>query len=56
MYTNLRVYGVGGFADRYYLSSSERIDGYVLNLDFDDGGQNIGPKGYSGLVRAVRAF
>jgi len=58
MYINLKAFafGVGGFDNRYYLSSSERIDGYVLVLDFDEGGQNIGPKGSSGLVRAVRAF
>ena len=56
MYTKLKVFGVGSFADRYYLSSSETNAGYIWLRNFDDGGQNIGPKYYSGRVRAIRAF
>ena len=57
MYENLKVFGVGGFADNVYWSSSEL---YVyLNAwiqSFGNGGQANGPKNATIRVRAVRAF
>ena len=57
MYTNLKVFGVGGFAVTWYWSSSEDNAWDAWDQDFDDGGQylNIKDNGF-GEVRAVRAF
>jgi len=58
MYTNLKVFGVGGFADGYYWSSSE-IDAYSAWCQaFTNGNQAISSKRWNGFhhVRAVRAF
>jgi len=58
MYENLKVYGVGGFADDSYWSSTEEGAGYyALFHDFSDSYQyGIRIKGGIGRVRAVRAF
>ena len=57
MYTNLKVAGVGGFADNFYWSSSEYDADCAWLQDINDGGQYSG--GYKFVpyrVRAVRAF
>lgn len=57
MYTNLKVAGVGGFAENSYWSSSEYYAGYAWGQNFDYGYQGSDDKGSYGLrVRAVRAF
>lgn len=57
MYTNLEVFGVGGFADFYYWSSSEFDAYYAWAQYFYNGTQDYGLKYSYGLrVRAVRAF
>jgi hypothetical protein len=61
MYTNLKVYGVGGFYINYeligYYSSSETPGGIgVYTQQFDDGSMIPSPKDHLGWVRAVRAF
>ncbi|MBT7081671.1 MAG: DUF1566 domain-containing protein, partial [Chloroflexi bacterium] len=48
--------GVGGFAGGYYWSSSESFSNYAWIQYFNDGHQFDYDKGYSGRVRAVRAF
>ncbi|MBN2160158.1 MAG: DUF1566 domain-containing protein [Spirochaetes bacterium] len=48
--------GAGGFADNYYLSSSEDGAAVVWKESFTNGDQGSGPKNTTGRVRAVRAF
>jgi len=57
MYTNLKVAGIGSFADSYYWSSSESYDIAAYGQNFYNGTQN-GSAGKSTplQVRAVRAF
>ena len=47
---------VGGFAFRYYWSSSENLSGYAWYQYFGNGDQNLYDKGNTLPVRAVRAF
>ncbi|MCK5768535.1 MAG: InlB B-repeat-containing protein, partial [Candidatus Atribacteria bacterium] len=56
MYTNLKVAGVGGFADYYYWSSSEYNALSVWSQHFNSGLQNGRLKNDFYRVRAVRAF
>lgn len=58
MYTNLKVFGVGGFTEYYYWSSSEVDATYAWGQHFGIGFQSHGNKGYDypSRVRAVRAF
>jgi len=58
MYTNLKVFGVGGFADEdeYYWSSSEYLANSVWFQGFGTGYQNSPNKSGYSRVRAVRAF
>ena len=56
MYINLKVFGVGGFADSSYWSSSEGVAYEAWGQDFNDGDQNYALKGFTYRVRAVRAF
>ena len=57
IYTNLKIYGVGGFADNNLdWSSSEYNAGYAWNQDFYNGTQNSNNELYNLRVRAVRAF
>jgi len=59
MYTNLKVFGVGGFKSApssFYWSSSELGKDYALGLDFSDGFGVQASKDINYLVRAVRAF
>ena len=56
MYTNLKVSGVGGFADNYYWSSSEYDDNNAWLQDFTNGSQGPYNKSNNLRVRAVRAF
>ena len=56
MYTNLKVAGVGGFADTNYWSSSEDYAGSEWAQNFSSGGQGYGNGDYTFRVRAVRAF
>jgi len=56
MYENLKVFGVGGFADFHYWSSSESNAVNVWVQFFDDGFQINYDKDYNVQVRAVRAF
>ncbi len=59
MYTNLKAYGVGGFAVGYYWSSSEVLTSHAwiqLFNDFSGGYQTDNGKGNPFYVRAIRAF
>ena len=56
MYTNLKVAGVGGFADYIYWSSSEELDTHAWYQDFIGGDQSTSGKNASLRVRAIRAF
>ena len=56
MYTNLKVAGVGDFANSNYWSSSEFSATFAWPQDFNGGNQTINTKDCSGWVRAVRAF
>ena len=56
MYTNLKVAGVGGFANDSYWSSSETSALTAWARDFDDGDQFNDGKYGTLQVRAVRAF
>ena len=57
MYIYLKVYGVGGFADGYYWSSSEFNANLAWFQYFGDGFQvNLFNKSLHLRVRAVRAF
>jgi len=56
MYTNLKVAGVGGFADDTYWSSSEPSANYAWSQGFYSGNQYNNAKDGTYRVRAVRAF
>ena len=59
MYTNLKVYGVGGFADSYYWSSSGLAyqgNNQARSQNFSNGTQYSSEKNTTRCVRAVRAF
>jgi hypothetical protein len=58
MYENLKVFGVGGFADVFYWSSSEDNANlaWSQNFNFISGTQLNYAKVNTFLVRAVRAF
>jgi len=56
MYQNLKLAGIGGFADSYYWSSSEYSSNYAWLQSFYHGDQGYGDKVINGRVRAVRAF
>jgi hypothetical protein len=56
MYQNLKLAGIGGFADYYYWSSSEGSSNDAWVQDFANGNQLISDKDVSIRVRAVRAF
>ena len=56
MYTNLKVAGVGGFAEDGYWSSSEYDANIAWVLHFGIGFQDGYPKNLGLRVRAVRAF
>jgi uncharacterized repeat protein (TIGR02543 family) len=56
MYTNLKVFGVGGFTDSYYWSSSEIYVKGAWLQDFYGGTQYDGGKHWIFRVRSVRAF
>ena len=56
MYENMKIFGVGGFADYFYCSSSEGDAYYAWFQDFYDGDQSYASKNYTLRVRAVRAF
>ncbi len=56
MYENLKVFGVGGFADDQYWSSSEYSADFARDQNFYDGDQYNNSKKKTYRVRAVRAF
>ena len=58
MYQNLYLYGIGGFVDDTYWSSSEFDTHYAWIQDFYGNGSQIEDwsKNSSERVRAVRAF
>ena len=56
MYENLKVFGVGGFTDALYWSSSEFDAWYAWGQDYSNGAQLYNSKKYMYRVRAVRAF
>jgi len=56
IYTNLKVYGVGGFADSHYWSSSELDACRAWDQDFYDSSRPYYAKNNRLWVRAVRSF
>ena len=57
MYVNLRKKSMGGFANRYYWSSSEfKHTWYAWKQDFNDGDQDYYDRYNGSRVRPVRAF
>jgi len=56
MYENLKVFGVGGFVNGYYWSSSELDAGAAWDQYFTNSTQDYGNKDGNERVRAVRAF
>jgi len=56
MYANLKLFGVGGFTDNNYWSSSEYILNLAWNQNFGNGDQYYDFKYNTSRVRAVRAF
>jgi len=56
MYTNLKVYGVGGFHDGTYWSSSDDYKYSAWGQDFHYGGNYYPTKDSTHRVRAIRAF
>jgi hypothetical protein len=56
MYQNLKLAGIGGFADDDYWSSSEGSSSYAWIRSFIDGYQYSNYKDDGSRVRAVRAF
>jgi hypothetical protein len=56
MCQNLKLAGIGGFADDYYWSSSERSSSTSWLQDFWFGEKTYGDKNVNGRVRAIRAF
>jgi hypothetical protein len=56
MYTNLKVNGLGGFADAEYWSSTECTQAVAFEIRFSDGATFNSIKGPGYHVRAARAF
>lgn len=56
MYTKLKLFGVGGFADSYYWSSSENDAYYAWLQSYSSGYQSYDGKDSTFRVRAVRVF
>ena len=56
MYTNLEVFGIGGFTIPSYWSSSEGSAGSAWPQDFYSGNQSLNYKVNTLRVRAVRVF
>ena len=56
MYTNLKCFGVGGFTDRAYWSSTEYDANDAQRQGFSSGYQRYNDKRSTFSVRAVRAF
>jgi len=56
MYTNLEVFGIGGFTGNYYWSSSEYDADFAWCQDFGSGYQFNYVEFNTYRVRAVRAF
>jgi uncharacterized repeat protein (TIGR02543 family) len=56
MYENLKVFGIGGFSDGYYWSSSEGSENNAWYQNFGSGPQGANSKYAKVRVRAVRAF
>ncbi len=56
MYENLRLIGIGGFANNFYWSSSQCDSYFSWTQDFANGSQGKALKGSNRSVRAVRAF
>ena len=58
MYWNLKVKGLGGFANKWYWSSSEFSEGYVWHQNFSDGlqDQSGSKEVFPYPVRAARRF
>jgi len=56
MYTNLKIFGVGGFSGSYYWSSSEGNAYFAWLQYFTTADQYSYPKALYTYVRAVRAF
>jgi hypothetical protein len=56
MYENLKVFGVGGFADDYYWNSSEYNANSGWPQSFNSGDLDLSSKYVHRRVRAVRAF
>ncbi len=58
MYSNLKVYGVGGFGFGNWWSSSEYsdLDSCARSVDFGDGYNGVYHKNENFIVRAARAF
>jgi len=56
MCTNLKVFGVGGFAYNYYFGSTECGTHSAWSIYFDDGEGLSHKKSSASRVRAARAF
>ena len=56
MYQSLKRNKLGGFAEEFYLSSSERDEMYAFYQRFNDGDQSFCTKEYKIRVRPIRAF
>jgi len=57
MYTNLKVYGVGGFVNDWYWSSSEGDANYAWIQSFQSGiPSTFNKESFLARIRAVRAF
>lgn len=56
MYANLKLFGISGFTEYNYWSSSEYNASLAWYQDFSTGGQGPSNKGNTARVRAVRAF
>lgn len=56
MYQNLKRNKLGGFAEEFYLSSSEIDEMYAFYQRFNDGNQSFCTKEYEIRVRPIRAF
>jgi hypothetical protein len=56
MYVNLKRWGLGGFQNGWYWSSTQYNGGNAWEQRFSDGYQVVNFKNSTGCVRAVRAF
>ena len=56
MYVNLKQNGLGGFATAFYWSSSEYNAGNAWGQDFYNGVQSYSDKGFTNIIRVIRAF